>query len=124
MDRHKTRSDDFIERRSNLATLTDSQLKDRFWHLADQATEPLIELAYKHTSPAIERSVLLRMGFSSIEASSLVKKVISHNLIGKGAGHVVYRCSQLQNSSIREAGLDLINDLHWSKVMNSFGVKQ
>lgn len=124
MDRHKTRSDDFTERRKKLERLTDNQLKNRFWHLADQATEPLIDLAYKHTSPAIERSILLRMGFSSIEASALVKKVISHNLIGKGAGHVVYRCSQLKNSSIREAGLNLINDLHWSEVMNSFGVKQ
>ncbi len=124
MDRHKTRTDDFKERRKHLAHLTDEQLKERFWDLADKATEPLIELAYKNTSPAIERSVLLRMGFSSIEASSLVKKVINHSLISKGAGHVVYRCSQLTNISIRDAGLDLINDLHWTEVMNSFGVKQ
>ena len=124
MDRHKTRADDFTERRKHLANLTDEQLFERFWQLADKATEPLIDLAYKNTSPAIERSVLLRMGFSSIEASALVKKVIGHNLISKGAGHVVYRYSQLKECSIREAGLDLINDVDWPMIKNSFGVGQ
>ena len=123
MDKHKTRIDDFSDRRKHLANLSDNELKRIFWDLADKATSPLIDLANKNTSPAIERSVLLRMGFSSLEAASIVEKVINHNLIGKGAGHVVYRYSQLQKSTIREAGLNLINDLGWKNVMDSFGVK-
>lgn len=122
MNKHKTRIDDYEQRRKHLTQLSDQELKERFWNLADQATQPLIDLAYKHTSPAIERSVLLRMGFSSLEANELVKKVINHNLIGKGAGHVVYRYSQLINASVREAGLTLLNDTGWSDVLESFGV--
>ena len=36
--------------------------------LTGQLVDPLLELAKENTSPAIERSVLLRMGFSSLEA--------------------------------------------------------
>ena len=123
MDKHKTRNDDFLDRRKHLANLSDEELKQRFWDLADKATIPLIDLANKNTSPAIERSVLLRMGFSSLEAASIVEKVIAHSLMGKGAGHVIYRYSQLKKITIREAGLNLINDLDWKNVMNSFEVK-
>ncbi len=123
MDKHNTRNDDFLDRRKHLADLTDEELKQKFWDLADKATSPLIDLANKNTSPAIERSILLRMGFSSLEAAALVEKVINHNLIGKGAGHVVYRLSQMKKITIRAAGLKLINDLGWKNVMDSFGVK-
>lgn len=123
MDKHNTRQDDFEKRRKHLAALSDKELKERFWELADKATDPLIILAKKNTSPAIERSVLLRMGFSSLEANELVKKVINHNLITKGAGHVVFRYSQLKNVSIREAGLDLLKNLGWNEVATSFGVQ-
>jgi D-ornithine 4,5-aminomutase subunit alpha len=123
MNKHKTREDDFLKRREHLANLSDEELKQRFWDLADKTTEPLIDLAKKNTSPAIERSVLLRMGFSSLEANTLVDKVIVHGLIGKGAGHVVYRYAQLNKISIRDAGLELINNNGWVEVMESFGVK-
>ncbi len=122
MNGHQTRKDDFKERRKHLEHLTDEALKERFWALADKVTQPLIDLAKTHTTPAIERSVLLRMGFSSLEASALVKKVINHQLIGKGAGHVVYRLSLLDKISIRDAGLKLLNDQGWDKVKQSFGV--
>lgn len=122
MNNHKVRKDDYLERRKHLANLTDEQLKEKFWDLADKATEPLIQLAYKNTSPAIERSVLLRMGFSSLEASAIVEKVLAHNLISKGAGHVVYRYSKIKNISIKASGLELINDIGWKEVMDSFGV--
>lgn len=123
MNKHKTREDDFPTRRLHLANLSDAELKERFWELADKATEPLIELAKTHTSPAIERSVLLRMGFSSLEAAALVKKTLSHNLIGKGAGHIVYRYAKLKDISIREAGMKLLEDNGWAEVKASFGVK-
>ncbi len=122
MNDNKIRKDDFSSRRKHLANLSDAELKEKFWHLAEKAVDPLIDLAYKNTSPAIERSVLLRMGFSSLEAKAIVEKVINYNLIGKGAGHVVYRLSKLENIGIREAGLKLIKDQDWEKVMDSFGV--
>ena len=124
MSKQKTREDNYLDIRKHLVQMTDDDLKKRFWNLADQATEPLVQLAYTHTSPAIERSVLLRMGFSSIEAAALVKKVITHALMGKGAGHVVYRYAKLKGLSIRDAGLSLIDDIGWQDVLDSFGVKQ
>lgn len=123
MKKHNTRSDDFAKRRKHLENLSDAELKTKFWNLADKATEPLIELAYKNTSPSIERSVLLRMGFSSLEAGALVEKVIDHNLIGKGAGGVIYRLSTIKKITIREAGLQLLEDQGWDKVIESYKVK-
>jgi len=123
LDKFKNeRLDDFEERRKHLKDLTDEELHERFWQLAEQVVSPLIELAYTHTSPSIERSVLLRMGFSSIEAKTLVDKVIDHHLIGKGAGHVVYKLAKLKGMSIREAGLALIEDKYWDEVLEAFGV--
>ncbi|MCK4552177.1 MAG: ornithine aminomutase subunit alpha [Tenericutes bacterium] len=123
MNNHKTRSDDYIKRKKHLENLSNQELKQRFWDLADKTTEPLIDLAYKNTSPAIERSILLRMGFSSIEATSLVEKTINHGLISKGAGHVVFRYSKMQNIPIRESGLALNDDQGWQEIKDSFGVK-
>lgn len=115
------RRDDFSDRRKHLRELSEEQLERRFWELAGQLTEPLIDLAYRHTSPSIERSVLLRMGFSSIEAKSIVDQVIDHGLIGKGAGHVVYRTAAEQGLDIREAGLALMAGRFWEQTAASFG---
>lgn len=122
MDKINTRLDDFEERREHLKNLSDEELHDYFWKLAEQVVSPLIDLAYTHTTPSIERSVLLRMGFSSLEAKTLVDKVIDHHLIGKGAGHVVYKLAKLKGISIREAGLALIEDKYWEEVLEGFGV--
>lgn len=123
MNKRDTRPDDFELRRQGLKSLSDQALKEKFWDLADQAVSPLIDLANKYTSPSIERSVLLRMGFSSIEAKKIVEKTIKHDLLSKGAGHVVYRLSQLDHIDIRQAGMALINDQSWDKVLESFEVK-
>ena len=64
------RPDDFAKRRQHLQRLSDAELHNYFWQLVDQIVAPLIEEARTHTSPSIERSVLLRMGFSSIEAKA------------------------------------------------------
>ncbi len=117
------RPDDFALRRAHLEKLTDSELHRYFWSLADKAVAPLLALAKSHTSPAIERSVLLRMGFSSLEAKALVEKTIHHRLIGKGAGHVVFRYANLTKSELRTAGLELLEDIGWEKVAASFGVQ-
>ncbi len=124
MNKLNVRQDDYLDRRKHLANLTDEELKQRFWELADKIVNPLIDLAKRHTTPAIERSVLLRMGFSSIEAKAIVEKVIDNGLKGKGAGHVVYRLAQIKNLSIREAGLSLIEGKYWDEVLSSFGVKE
>ena len=72
------RNDDFAERHEHLASLTDEQLEARFWELANKLVDPLLEMGYEYTSPAVERSVLLRMGFSSIEAKAIVDGCIEH----------------------------------------------
>lgn len=117
----KERKDDYPSRRAHLAGMTEDQLEQRFWDLADQLTQPLIDLARSHTSPSIERSVLLRMGFSSIEARAIVDQVIDHDLIGKGAGHVVYRVAKEQKMDIRDAGLALAEGKYWKEAAASFG---
>ena len=70
------RADDFQERRKHLEELSEEELELRFWELASELVDPLIDLAEKNTSPSIERSVLLRMGFSSLEAKAVVDGAI------------------------------------------------
>lgn len=119
-DKIKSRSDDYEKRREHLKDLSDEALKARFWELTNQIVSPLIELARGHTTPSIERSVLLRMGFSGSEAKELVEKTVAHKLIGKGAGHIVYRLAQIDKTDIRTAGLKLINNEGWNRVLSSF----
>lgn len=114
------RADDFQERRKDLANLTEEELEARFWDLAGKIVEPIIDLAEKNTSPSIERSVLLRMGFSSLEAKSIVDGAIDRGMIGKGAGHIVYKLSKARDISIREAGLKLAEGQMWDEVMGLF----
>ncbi|MBQ6631499.1 MAG: ornithine aminomutase subunit alpha [Romboutsia sp.] len=116
----KKRLDDFSERRAHLANLSDEELKQRFWDLASQIVEPMLELGRKNTSPSIERSVLLRMGFSSIEAKEIVNKVIDRGLMGKGAGHVVYKLAKEKDMSIRDAGVALANGQYLDEVVSLF----
>ena len=48
------RNDDFAERHEHLASLTDEQLEARFWELANKLVDPLLEMGYEYTSPAVE----------------------------------------------------------------------
>ncbi len=114
------RPDDFKERRVHLADLSEAELEERFWSLAEKLVEPIIDLGYKNTSPSIERSVLLRMGFSSVEAKSIVDNSIDRGLIGKGAGQIVYKLAQKKGISIREAGLLLVEGKSWDEVKPMF----
>jgi len=114
------RVDDYKERRGHLASLSETELEQKFWELTDKLTQPMIDLAHKHTSPSIERSVLLRMGFSSLEARSIVDQAINLSLLGKGAGHLVYRYGQLSGKVTREAGLELIEGFGWNRLENFF----
>lgn len=110
------RRDDFSERRKHLSGLTDAELEARFWQLANEIVDPLIDLARTHTSPSIERSVLLRMGFSSIEAKSIVDRCIERGLLGKGAGNIVYKVATEKGLPVRQAGLELGAGKHWNEL--------
>ena len=109
------RKDDFEKRRTHLAELSDQELKDKFWKLTEQVVDPLLKLGYENTTPAIERSVLLRMGFSSLEVKPIVDGALERNLLGYGAGHIVYKLAQHKNIPIREAGLALADGQHWDE---------
>ena len=99
------RADDYQQRRAHLANLTDEELYERFWKLANEIVDPLLELGKKNTTPSVERSILLRMGFSSLEVKPIVEGVMNKGLMGKGAGNVVWRLSKKLGCSVREAGL-------------------
>lgn len=114
------RDDDFQVRRKHLEGLSSEELKARFWALAEQAVDPLLDLAKTHTTPAVERSVLLRMGFSSIEAKPLVEACIDRGLMGKGCGHVIYRVSKEKNIPLRQAGLEMLEGKHWDDAVAIF----
>ena len=116
------RVDNYLEKREHLKDLTDQQLKERFWDLLDQITTPMVDLAKTHTSPAIERSVLLRMGFSSLDCKVIVDRCIEHGLIGKGAGHVVLKMAEKLGVNYLEAGQKLIDDENiWEEAKALFG---
>ena len=114
------RDNDFEQRRQHIANLTDQELYDRFWELTAQVVDPLLELGRKNTTPSVERSVLLRMGVSSLDCMPIVNHCMDHGLMGKGAGHCVYKLSQLENISIREASIKLAAGEGWDKVVESF----
>jgi len=118
------RLDDYQMRRVHLKNLTEEQLEAKFWELTEKLMDPVIELAETHTSPSIERSVLLRMGFSSLESTAIVKQVLDHNLMGKGAGHIVFKAAKTNGLDIRAAGLQLAKGQLWDKIDILFGKKQ
>ncbi len=114
------REDDFAVRRAHLANLSDEELYNEFWAMAEKVVKPLLELGEKNTSPAIERSVLLRMGFSSIECKAIVDGVMDRGLMGKGAGHVVYKLAKAKDMTVREAGVKLANGEMWQEATDLF----
>lgn len=114
------RADDFPERRKHLAGLSDQELYDHFWKLTEQVVDPLLELGKKNTTPSIERSVLLRMGISSLETKPIVEGCMDRGLMGKGAGHVVYKLAKAKSISIKEAGTLLAEGNCWDEAAALF----
>ncbi|MHB8757512.1 MAG: ornithine aminomutase subunit alpha [Bacillota bacterium] len=110
------RDDDFAVRRRKIAGLTDEQLERRFWQLTERVVDPLVDLARGYTSPSIERSVLMRMGFSGPQAKAIVDKCVERRLLGKGAGHVVYRLAKHRGMDVAEAGRAMAEGGHWDEV--------
>ena len=112
---------DYEERRKHLAGLSDDELKQRFWELARNIVRPLYDLAHTHTSPSIERSVLLRMGFSSLEAQSIVSSAEKRGLLGKGAGNIVLTFAKARGIHYLQAGKELVSGNGWDEVAGLFG---
>ncbi len=116
-----SRTDDYSARKAHLSKLSDAELKDRFWELTGKVVEPLLDLAKTYTSPSIERAVLLRMGFNSMECSAIVKHCEENKLLGKGAGHMVWRLAQIKNIPTLEAGRLLTKGQSWNELTAYFG---
>jgi len=114
------RADDFQERRKHIAGLSDEELYKRFWELTEQVVTPLLELGKKNTTPSVERSVLLRMGISSLDTKPIVDGCMDRGLMGKGAGHVVYKLAKARNISVQEAGTLLAQGKCWDEVTELF----
>lgn len=112
----KERKDDFSSRREHLKGMSDEQLHAHFWSLVDRMVQPLVEEARRHTSPSIERSILLRMGFSSLETKPLVNRMLEKGLLGRGAGNLVLELAQKNGISVRQAGLGLIEGKYWEEL--------
>jgi D-ornithine 4,5-aminomutase subunit alpha len=110
------RPDDFETRRQHLKALSDAELQERFWVLVDRIIAPLIEEARTHTTPSIERSVLLRMGFSSLEAGQLVERMQGRGLLGGGAGRLVLELAKVKGITVREAGGALLAGRYWNEL--------
>ncbi len=110
------RPDDFEGRRVRLRGLSDEALRARFWSRVAQIVEPLVEEARTHTTPSIERSVLLRMGFASFEARDLVARMAERGLLGHGVGRLVLELSERLGVPPREAGLALLDGRHWEEL--------
>ena len=110
------RPDDFTERRGRLRELSNEELDARFWSLVSRIVAPLLEEARTHTTPSIERAVLLRMGFSSLEAKALVARLAELGLLGHGAGRLVLDLADRIGVPVREAGLALLEGRHWEEI--------
>jgi D-ornithine 4,5-aminomutase subunit alpha len=114
------RTDDFQDRRRHVADLSDDELYKRFWDLTGQVVEPLLELGRKNTTPSIERSVLLRMGISSLDTKPIVEGCMDRGLMGKGAGHVVYKLAKARGVGVKEAGTLLARGECWDEAAALF----
>lgn len=101
----------FEKRQVELKQMSDAELKERFWLLCDQLVKPIVDLSKTHTSPSIERSVLLRMGIDSISAHGVVDRIYEAGLLGKGAGHVVLTLSQKTGMNLREAAAAILENI-------------
>jgi D-ornithine 4,5-aminomutase subunit alpha len=110
----------FEARQTELNSLSDEQLKERFWNLCSQVVDPIVDLARTHTSPSIERSVLLRMGIDSIAAHAVVERVHQAGLLGKGAGHVVLKVAERRGTDVRAAAQAIADD---ASVLQELGLQ-
>ena len=115
------RPDTFHEVRAHLADYSDEALQAYFWELAEKVVEPLVELARTHTSPSIERSVLMRMGIDSLTCKAVVAECEGRGLLKHGAGHVVLMCMQARDCDAPAAAARLAEGDGWDVVEAKWG---
>jgi D-ornithine 4,5-aminomutase subunit alpha len=100
----------YEQRQEELKKISDEQLKAHFWELCYQAVNPLIDLARPHTSPSIERAVLLRMGIDSLSSQGVVERIYQAGLLGKGAGHVLLKLAERRGTDVKDAAAAILED--------------
>lgn len=115
------REDTFKHARQHLHGLSDAELEARFWQLAQECVDPLVELARTHTSPSIERSVLMRMGVDSRTSMAVVSECEKRGWLGHGAGHAVLLVMQAWDLDAPAAAVRLAADEGWDVVESAFG---
>jgi D-ornithine 4,5-aminomutase subunit alpha len=115
------REDTYLQDRAHLAGLTDEQLEARFWALSEQIVAPLVELARTHTSPSIERSVLMRMGIDSRTCMAVASECEKRGLLGHGVGLVVGHWATTWRCPAPEAARRLAAGEGWETVEQKWG---
>ena len=55
-----------------------------------------------------------------VRRKPILEGVMERGLIGKGAGHVVYKLAMKKGITVREAGLMLIDGEGWDEVVDLF----
>ncbi len=115
------RPDTFAEVREHLADLSDEQLEALFWKLSGECVSPLVELARTHTSPSIERSVLMRMGIDSRTCVAVVSECEKRGWLGHGAGHLVWLCMQAWGCTAPAAAARLATGEGWDVAEAKWG---
>ena len=118
------RPDTYREVRKHLADLDDAGLDARFWELSREVVEPLVELARTHTSPSIERSVLMRMGIDSLTCMAVVAGCEKRELLGHGAGHVLLVCMKEWECDAPTAAARLAEGDGWDVAKAKWGVSE
>ena len=115
------REDTFKQAREHLHGLSDAELEARFWQLAQECVDPLVELARTNTSPSIERSVLMRMGVDSRTSMAVVSGCEKRGLLGHGAGHAVLVCMAAWECDALSAATRLAGDEGWDILEAKWG---
>jgi len=116
----KLTNEKFQAEKERLEKLTDEELNLLFWQKAEEIVNPLIDLAKTHTSPSIERSVLLRMGFNSLEAKVIVEGIFERDLLGKGAGNILLTMSKKADKDFLTYGKELVQGSHWDEIEKKY----
>lgn len=117
------RPDTYREVRAHLDGLSEGELEARFWELAGEVVAPLVELARTHTSPSIERSVLMRMGVDSVTCQAVVAGCVERGLLSHGAGHVVLVCMRTWRCEAPEAARRLADGEGWQLAEAEWGAR-
>lgn len=115
------RPDTFREVRAHLDELDDAALEARFWELSREVVTPLVDLARTHTTPSIERSVLMRMGVDSLSAQAVVAECVKRGFLGHGAGHVLLVAMEALGSDAPGAASSLADGEGWDAVEAKWG---